>query len=274
MSYILINYFGGIITNNNTVGMITDITRSSTHDGPGIRTVVFLKGCPLNCAWCHNPECISGEIQVLHYPEKCIGCGMCEQGCFAGAKVVCGMEMTVSSVMEPILADRGYYKNGGGVTISGGEPMMQREFTSALVDACKAEGIHTGVETSFIIYDEDIFKKLDLIMFDLKLPDDERHKKWTGVPVSKIKENILRAAELGIPMLARTPVVPGVNADSETIGEISEFLRAIPAVYKYELLAYHPLGISKRRALNIPEIEFEIPKKQLMEELKHYAFVR
>lgn len=255
-------------------GMITDITRASTHDGPGIRTVVFTKGCPLNCAWCHNPECISPEVQVLKYPEKCIGCGMCDKGCFAGAKVVCGREMTVDEVMEPILADRGYYTSGGGVTISGGEPMMQREFTNALVDACKAEGIHTGVETSFIIYDEDILRKLDLIMFDLKLPDDERHIKWTGVPVSKIKENILRASELKIPMIARTPIIPGVNADRETVAEIADFLRAVPSVYKYELLAYHPLGLSKRRALDMPETEFEIPKKALMEELKQYAFLR
>ena len=258
----------------NTKGIITDITRASTHDGPGIRTVVFTKGCPLNCAWCHNPECISPEVQVLKYPEKCIGCGMCDKGCFAGAKVVCGREMTVSDVMEPILADRGYYTSGGGVTVSGGEPMMQREFTNGLVDACKAEGIHTGVETSFIIYDEEILKKLDLIMFDLKLPDDERHMKWTGVPVKKIKENIQRAGKLGIPMIARTPVVPGVNGDAETIGEISEFLRSVPAVYKYELLAYHPLGLSKRRALGMPETEFEIPQKAFMEELNKYAFVR
>lgn len=236
--------------------------------------MVFTKGCPLECAWCHNPECISPEIQTLHYPEKCIGCGFCDQGCFAGAKVICGREMTVSEVMKPILEDRGYYKNGGGVTVSGGEPMMQREFTSALVDACKSEGIHTGVETSFIIYDEEIFKKLDLIMFDVKLPDDERHIKWTGVPFHKIKENILRAAELGIPMLARTPVIPEANGDAETIEKISEFLRGIPSVYKYELLPYHPLGLSKRRALSMPETEFTRPDKSYMEELNKYAFVR
>jgi len=255
-------------------GMITDITRASTHDGPGIRTVVFTKGCPLNCAWCHNPETISPEVQILKYPEKCIGCGFCDKGCFAGAKVVCGKEMTVFEVMKPILEDRGYYKNGGGVTISGGEPMLQKEFTSALVDACRSEGIHTGVETSFIIYDEEIFKKLDLIMFDVKLPDDERHLKWCGVPFHKIKENILRACELGIPMLARTPVIPGANGDAETIAEISEFLKAIPTVYKYELLPYHPLGISKRKALDMPVTDFEKPTKSLMEELNKYAFVR
>ena len=256
------------------MGTVTDITRASTHDGPGIRTVVFLKGCPLKCEWCHNPECIDKDIQVLNYPEKCIGCGMCDKGCFAGAKVICGRKMSVSEVMQPILEDRGYYTNGGGVTVSGGEPLMQPDFTSALIDACKSEGIHTGVETSFVIYNGEILKKLDLIMFDVKLPDDERHMRWTGVPFHGIKENILRAAELGIPMIARTPVIPGANGDAETIAEISEFLRGIPAVYKYELLPYHPLGTSKRAALGMPVTEFEIPKKQFMEELKQYAFTR
>ena len=255
-------------------GMIADIERASVHDGPGIRTVIFLKGCPLACRWCHNPECISPEIEEMYYPDKCIGCGMCKSGCYAGARVKCGREMTVSSVMTEILRDRGYYKNGGGVTISGGEPFMQREFLSALIDACKREGIHTAVETSMIIYDEEILSKLDLVMFDLKLPDDERHREWTGVPVHGIRENIKKCAALGVPMLARTPVVPGVNADVGTIGEIAAFLRELPAVYKYELLPYHPLGISKRQALGMPVTEFEIPSKSMMEELQNYAFIR
>lgn len=255
-------------------GIVADITRGSTHDGPGIRTVVFLKGCPLNCAWCHNPECISPEIQTLEYPEKCVGCGMCAQGCYSGAKVVCGKKMTVEEVMQPVLSDRGYYDGAGGITISGGEPMLQRTFTERLVAACKKEGIHTAVETSMIIYDPAVFSQLDLIMFDLKLPDDERHQKWTGVKVSRIKENILEASKLGIPMLARTPVIPGVNADPKTISEISDFLSSIPAVYKYELLPYHPLGISKRMALQMQVTEFEIPNKEHMKELNQYAFLR
>ena len=260
--------------NSNTQGIVADITRASTHDGPGIRTVVFLKGCPLNCAWCHNPECISTEIQTLYYPEKCIGCGMCAQGCYTGAKVTCGKIMSVDEVMVPVISDKGYYANTGGITISGGEPMLQRAFTEQLIMACKKEGIHTAVETSMIFYEPAVFSQLDLIMFDLKIPDDARHRKWTGVGVNKIKDNILRVAELGIPMLARTPIIPGVNADQKTISEISAFLSSIPAVYKYELLPYHPLGISKRAALQMPITNFEIPTKEHMEELNQYAFLR
>jgi len=255
-------------------GIVTDIERGSTHDGPGIRTVVFLKGCPLSCKWCHNPECISPGIEVMRYPEKCIGCGMCADGCFAGAQVICGKVMDTDAVMAEILADRGYYKSGGGVTISGGEPMMQPGFTDSLIDACRACGIHTAVETSMILYKEEIFKKLDLIMFDVKLMDDERHEKWCGAKFAKIREHILAAAELGVPMLARTPVVPGVNDDDATLSEISDFLRGIPAVYRYELLPYHPLGIPKRRALSMEVTEFAAPTKQRMEELQKYAFLR
>ncbi|MBQ8508632.1 MAG: glycyl-radical enzyme activating protein [Clostridia bacterium] len=256
------------------VGIVADIERSSTHDGPGMRTVVFLKGCPLHCVWCHNPECIDPRPQELFYPDKCIGCKRCAEGCYTGARVICGRKMTVADVMREVDADRGYYGREGGLTVSGGEPLMQREFTLALLREAKARGIGTAVETSMIYWDEEIFRACDLVMFDVKLPDDERHKRWTGVPFAPIRANILRLAGLGVPMLARTPVVPGVNADAATIGEIAAFLRDIPAVYKYELLSYHPLGVAKQRALGQPETQFEIPSKQLMEELKQYAFLR
>lgn len=109
------------------MSVVTDIERASVHDGPGIRTVVFFKGCPLKCAWCHNPECISPNPEMMFYPEKCIGCGQCEKGCYSGAKVMCGREMTDEEIMKEILSDRDYYGTDGGVTFSGGEPMMQKE---------------------------------------------------------------------------------------------------------------------------------------------------
>jgi pyruvate-formate lyase-activating enzyme len=255
-------------------GIVADIERASTRDGPGIRTVVFLKGCPLRCLWCHNPECLEKSPQMLFYPEKCISCGYCTDGCYSGAKVICGREMTVSEVMDSVLADRIYYGKTGGLTVSGGEPLMQPEFTLELSRLSKASGIKSAIETSLFYFDEVVLRSFNLIMFDLKLPDDERHKLYTGVPASLIKEHILECSKLGIPMYARTPVVPGVNADIDTIAEISEFLYKIPAVQRYELLPYHPLGEPKRAAIGLPATHFETPPKSLIKELERYAFVR
>ena len=171
-------------------GIVADIQRASVHDGPGIRTTVFLKGCPLHCAWCHNPECIDRRPQTMYYPEKCIGCGLCEKGCFSGARVICGKEMSVQEVVKQVLLDKDYYGEEGGVTISGGEPFAQREFLNELIDACKREGIHTAVETSLIYFDEKIMRKVDLVMADLKIWDNELHKQYTGVENIKIKEHL------------------------------------------------------------------------------------
>jgi pyruvate formate lyase activating enzyme len=113
--------------------IVTEIERSSFEDGPGLRTVVFFKGCPLHCKWCHNPECIKKEPQIMFYPEKCIGCGMCDKGCFAGAKVLCGKEMTDSEIFKQILLDKDYYAKDGGVTFSGGEPMLHPQMLKQLI---------------------------------------------------------------------------------------------------------------------------------------------
>lgn len=252
-------------------GIVADIQRASVHDGPGIRTTVFLKGCPLHCAWCHNPECIDYRPQMMYYPEKCIGCGLCDKGCFSGAKVICGKQMSVSEVLKEVLYDRDYYGNEGGVTISGGEPLAQRQFVSALIDACKEEGIHCAVETSLIFYDEGIFKKLDLVMADLKIWDNELHRKYTGVENLKIKEHFGRLNELGIPIIARTPVIPEIDQNIEAI---SGFLKELENVKKYELLPYHPLGDSKREALGLSAENFTVPSAAHMKELKKYVFIR
>ena len=252
-------------------GIVADIQRASVHDGPGIRTTVFLKGCPLHCAWCHDPECIDYRPQMMYYPEKCIGCGLCDKGCFSGAKVICGKQMSVSEVLKEVLYDRDYYGNEGGVTISGGEPLAQRQFVSALIDACKEEGIHCAVETSLIFYDEGIFKKLDLVMADLKIWDNELHRKYTGVENLKIKEHFGRLNELGIPIIARTPVIPEIDQNIEAI---SGFLKELENVKKYELLPYHPLGDSKREALGLSAENFTVPSAAHMKELKKYVFIR
>lgn len=253
-------------------GIVADIERASTHDGPGIRTVVFLKGCPLNCKWCHNPECISPKPEMLYYPEKCIGCGKCDEGCFTGAKSVCGKEMTPSEVVNEVLQDKIFYSKDGGLTISGGEPMLQANFTYEIASKAKGNGIHTAIETSMYLYDEKIMKNFDLIMFDVKFINSAKHIEYTGARLETILSNIEKANKLNIPMIARTPVIPNVN-DSD-IPEISKFLKSLDSVVKYELLPYHPLGISKAKALKKEQKRFDIPSKTLMEELNKYAFIR
>lgn len=251
--------------------MIADIQWCSIHDGPGIRTTVFFKGCPLKCRWCHNPECVSSEPQMMHYPEKCIGCGMCNEGCYTGAKTICGREYTASELMEEILSDREYYGTDGGVTFSGGEPLMQKEFLHIITDMCRDNGINTAIETSLIIYDEELFKKMNVIMADFKIWDDEIHKEYTGVSNRIIKENFLLLDSLGIPITARTPVIPEIRQD---IDNISSFMQSLDNVCRYELLPYHPLGNAKAQALNLPLENFTVPDKKTMEELNKYAFIR
>lgn len=250
---------------------IADIERAATHDGPGIRTTIFFKGCPLRCAWCHNPECISFEPELMLYPEKCIGCGMCEKGCFSGAKVICGKEMSVEDVMKEILLDKDYYGQEGGVTFSGGEPLAQRQFLSEAVERCRAYNIGCAIETSLIYYDAGILQKMDVIMADFKIWDRSLHKKYTGVYNEKIKEHFKMADKLGVPIIARTPVIPEID---QGIAHISEFLKTLKNVKQYELLPYHPLGRAKRQALGLKEDGFTIPSADYRRELEEYVFVR
>ena len=252
-------------------GIIADIERFSTHDGPGIRTVVFFKGCPLRCAWCHNPECIAFEPEVLVYPEKCVHCGRCATGCYTGAREACGERMDVSRVMEQILSDRDYYGDLGGVTFSGGEPQCQPEFLDALITACQKENIHTAIETSMIVFHPEVLGRLDLIMADIKVMDDEKHQAFTGVSNREILKNIRAADDLGVPLVIHTPVIPQVNADRESIRAIHDFLLPLKNVRKYRLLPYHPLGVDKGRAAGRIERRFDIPSQQLMKELQAYA---
>lgn len=255
----------------STHGLIADILRCSLHDGPGIRTTVFFKGCPLRCAWCHNPECIAPEAQTLFYAEKCIHCGHCADGCFSGARVTCGRTMTVPQLMAELDGDRPYYGTDGGVTFSGGEPMMQPEFLAEAADACRAAGIGTAIETSMLRFDEAILRRMDWIMADLKIWDSDMHRAYTGVPNEKIKENLRRADALGIPMILRTPVIPEID---QGIPQIAAFAAALRSVRQYELLPYHPLGDAKRAAMGQPPAPFTVPAKEKMKEWNRYAFLR
>lgn len=263
-------------------GIITEIERFSLRDGPGIRTTVFLKGCNMACKWCHNPETLQIKPQLMVYPEKCLGCGVCVRACtsgariikdgalhysralctdcgacandcFTGALILSGREMTVEEVMEEILQDRAYYKNsGGGVTLSGGELTTQPEFARALLEAVKAEGISTALETNmhapWQVY-ESLLPLVDLVMFDIKIFDCEAHRKWTGVSNERVLENARKLAKTGKDFLVRTPVIPGVNDSQEEIGNIAEFAGSLGGAQYYELLLFNPLGESKYQAL-------------------------
>lgn len=251
--------------------LIADIQRASIHDGPGIRTTIFFKGCPLSCVWCHNPECISPKRQELFYPEKCIHCGHCGETCYAGARVLCGREMTADDLMDEIRLDKAYYAKEGGVTFSGGEPMLQKAMVMEVAKRCRAEKIHTAMETSMIFFDEAVFRQMDVLMCDLKVREDEVHKRYTGVSNRTIKEHIRALDELHIPFILRTPVVPGVNDRKEEIGAIALFARTLSFCRAYELLPYHPLGEEKRRALGEQSTLFPVPTEEQMKELTYYA---
>ena len=251
--------------------LIADIQRASVHDGPGLRTTVFFKGCPLRCEWCHNPECISPEREVLFYPEKCIGCRRCDEGCYTGARVPCGTEMTCEELLAVILEDLPYYGELGGVTFSGGEPLMHAPFLRRMLTLCEEAGVSCAIETSLLLYDEEILSRMRLVMADLKIWDDALHRLHTGVSNARILENFRRLNTLGVPILARTPIIPEIEQGVE---QISEFLKGLENVKQYELLPYHPLGEGKRAALGLPPAAFTVPSKDYMKELQRYVFLR
>lgn len=235
---------------------VTDIQRFSLNDGPGIRTTVFLQGCNMRCPWCHNPETIPLQPVELFYREKCLGCGHCAEGCTSGARVLSSREMSVADVMGEILQDRLYYaESGGGVTISGGEPSLHPEFVMALADACRAEGIPVAIETNMtrpwqVI--EPMLRKMDLIMCDLKLNLTIPHKEQTGLDNPTVFNSIGRASRLGIPMIVRTPLVPGVTDTVENLHAIAAYIAKMDNIVRYEVLNFNPLGGAKREALGQP----------------------
>lgn len=250
---------------------ISNLQRFSLDDGPGIRTTVFFKGCPLRCAWCHNPECISPKPQTMFYPDRCIHCGMCDQGCYSGARVTCGREMTADDIFAQILLDAPVYGDTGGVTFSGGEPMLHPEILLELADRCHSVGIATAAETSLYLFPEEVFRKLDYVMADFKIWDEDAHKRYTGVSNRPIRDHFRKLDALGVPFLVRTPVIPGVNDTHEEIFAIRDFVASLRHAVDYELLPYHPLGLSKQAALSITQTRFEIPTKEHMEELRQDA---
>lgn len=219
-------------------GRIFDIQRYSVHDGPGIRTVIFLKGCFFRCKWCCNPESQSYDIETMNV---------------AGKNKIIGKDVTVEEVLEEVLKDRNYYaRSGGGVTLSGGEVLFQADFTIALLKAFKENGLHTAIESTGCSKFETIQKLLpylDLYLMDIKHMDGEKHKAYTGQSNEIILENARHIADSGMQVIIRVPVIPGFNETEEEIRKIAEFVHSLGTVHELHLLPYHRLGQDKYEGL-------------------------
>lgn len=268
-------------------GRITRLQRFSTHDGPGIRTTVFLKGCPLGCLWCHNPEAIRPDPQLMYFEERCRRCGACTTACPEGAHLLrdgrheldrsrCRLRLacveacpfgalesalqllSAPQVLEILLRDAAYYRgSGGGVTISGGEPLLQAEFTGALLREAGAAGLHTAVDTCLQAPWEAIASlapRVDLWLVDVKLLDPAAHERFTGRPNTLILENLQKLDSLpGASLWVRLPLIEEVNADPENLARTVELLRSLHSVARVQPLPYHALGVVKRQSLGQPE---------------------
>lgn len=260
-----------------------DIKRYAINDGPGIRVCIFLKGCPLNCHWCHNPESISPLVQKLFSASKCIGCGECVKVCPSEAckltkegiitvaelcnlcgkcAVVCptlatemsGQSQTVAELLEIIEKERPFFdQSGGGVTFSGGEPLLYPDFLCEILDACGERGIHRCIDTAGLVKTETLLrvaKRTDLFLFDLKLMDSQKHKQWTGVGNELILHNLRQLAAAGAAIQIRLPLIGGVNTDAENINATARFIAELPGEKKtISLLPYHNIAATKDQKL-------------------------
>ena len=271
-----------------TSGIVTNIQKFSIQDGPGIRTTVFLKGCPLRCLWCHNPEGLRAYPEIAFRPQQCILCGrcadVCPNGCHVfdpadaahphhferencvrcgrcaevcvGALEVMGKEMTVDEVLEKVLQDKVFYEHsGGGMTLSGGEPMFQFPFALALARQAKEEGLHVCIETSgeapAAAYAA-IMPYIDIFLWDYKETDPALHKKFTGHDNARILDNQMRLGKAGAQMVLRCPIIPGCNDRPDHFAGIARTAQANPGVTEVHVEPYHPLGKSKAESLGRP----------------------
>ena len=271
-------------------GTLFNIQRFCTDDGPGIRTTVFFKGCNLRCAWCHNPESQSSDVQLMFFADKCIGCGKCREKCpnalescqLCGncalycpedAREICGREYSADEVMDEILKDRAYYEaSGGGVTFSGGECMLQTDFLCGLLKLCKENGIHTAVDTAGCVeYSrfEKILPYTDLFLYDLKCADADTHKKYVGVDNTLIIENLGRLFDAKKEIWIRIPVIPAVNDTEQEMLALRQIISSRGRPSRIELLPYHAMGEHKYAALGREKESFSVPSDEKMQILKN-----
>lgn len=267
-----------------TMGTVFDIQHFCVDDGPGIRTTVFLKGCPLRCVWCHNPEGLEAKPQMFFHADKCVLCGRCADACERNGHVftedghilerkycihcgtcaeacptdalrVTGKEMTVEEVLADVLSDKPFYEtSGGGMTLSGGEPLSQGKFACSLLKAAKDAGLNTCIETSGFCPEsvlEEAAAYTDLFLLDVKETDDVRHKQFIGVERDRILRNARRLSELQKPIILRCPVIPGCNDREEHFRQIAALAAELGTVREIHLEPYHPFGIDKYESLGI-----------------------
>jgi pyruvate formate lyase activating enzyme len=263
-------------------GLLFDIMRYALHDGPGIRTTVFFKGCPLSCWWCHNPEGQSPKPNLMYFENRCLGCGdciaacphgavvrlngvirttsacqvcgTCAEACPSGARRVAGRRMTVSEAMREIERDLIFWEeSGGGVTFSGGEPLAQPRFLDSLLDACREKRINTVVETCGLAEMEvvlELSEKVGLFLYDLKILDPVKHKKYTGVPNDSILANLEALAQRNKPVVVRFPIIPEINDDRENVRQMIALLSRL-RLSRIHLLPYHQTGTEKYKRLGL-----------------------
>lgn len=262
-------------------GTVFNIERSSLYDGPGVRTVVFCKGCPLRCAWCHNPEGIMYAPQIMYNADRCIGCGGCAEicehgahalkgsfdrslcmacgacvaGCFSGALSMAGESLTVEQIMQTLRLDAGMFAaTGGGLTISGGEPLAQADFTIALAIAAKAEGFHVCVETSGYGNADKLAalaSVTDLFLYDCKLINPDDFSYWCGGNVQIVFDNLALLERLRAQVILRCPIIPGVNDNDAHIYAVATLANAHNCIREIQFQPYHRLGLSKSAQLGI-----------------------
>ncbi len=263
-------------------GIVFNIQKFSVNDGPGIRTTVFMKGCPLSCIWCHNPESKKLNAELMYSEDKCvmcrkcahvcpkdvhvfangkhilarencIGCGKCEEECLYEAIEIAGKEKSVDEVIDEVLKDKIFYEtSNGGITLSGGEPLLQYDFSLELLKRAKTEGIHTAIETCGYASEEkliEIASFVDLFLFDYKITDAQQHKKYTGVSNEKIISNLKLLNSLGKQIILRCPIIPGINDTDEHFSAIANLANELNSVLEVNIEPYHPLGKSKAEKL-------------------------
>ncbi len=278
-------------------GRIFNIQRFSVNDGPGIRTTVFMKGCNLHCQWCHNPESILPNEQILFYQEKCQSClscthvcpehidlecrvkskrcthcGACVDACLYGALNVVGEYKTVEEVVAVLEKDMPYYTNsGGGITISGGEALLQVEFIKEIFKTCKQKNIHTALDTAGNVpYEviQQVLPYVDLFLYDLKVMNSETHKQYTGVENTRILENIKKLLKENVDIHIRVPLIKGVNDSETNLHQMLDVLEGYSNVTEIKLLPYHNMGSGKAAAMDVKQQEFLAPDEEVIRKLE------